>query len=123
IALAVQVGGDGAGKTVPLFSRRPLNLDQPISSMHRATEGEITFDVPEMRKHGFPVPSVSAQSLPPIIILRRAPRNDLSVNRRAAAHDPRLLIRCPYLTAIVSPRQQRRGSAPDVVAVHRGTPG
>lgn len=59
--------------------------------MERTGEILIVLEAIEVGQHAFPIPSVSAERLPFIVIIRQAAHRHHSVNARSTAHDARLL--------------------------------
>ena len=82
----------GLGVGRPFLLVDAPDRDAPVAAVQLAVEVHVALELAEKRQAGFPAPALRALAPPVVIVVRRAPVGHLPVDRRPAAHDPRLLV-------------------------------
>ena len=76
----------------PLFLGDAADEDRPFLAVPFVLDVEVGLELPEIREHALPVPSLGATRGPFVVVGRRAAVGHLAVDRGAAAEDAGLLV-------------------------------
>src|ERR1700758_5596162 len=91
-ALGLERFGDRLCMAGPMLRWDPAHGDAPILAVIGSVEVEVALDLLEKRQHIVPAPALSA-ALNPLLVLSGCPAiGHLTVDGRAAAQHPRLLV-------------------------------
>jgi len=91
-ALLRESVAESEGESAPVTGEGAMDRDRPLLAVVRAVEIEIALQLAQEGQTVPVGPTLGPQGLPFIVIGGQAADGDLAVDRRAAAHDPRLLV-------------------------------